>query len=73
MRFPAQQLSDAAAVLDWMSTLYPNPSYCWVAGISFGHPLGRLGLVSGVEIAGPRTDFADKRQTGVFVGFDYSF
>ena len=36
----AGELSDAAAVLDWMSTLYPNPSYCWVAGISFGAWIG---------------------------------
>src|SRR6201985_879692 len=30
------ELSDAAAVLDWMNTLYPNPSNVWVCGISFG-------------------------------------
>ena len=27
----AGELSDAAAVLDWMNTLYPNPSFVWVA------------------------------------------
>ncbi|HET7850173.1 MAG TPA: CocE/NonD family hydrolase, partial [Pseudolabrys sp.] len=32
----AGELSDAAAVLDWMNTLYPNPSNVWVCGISFG-------------------------------------
>ena len=31
------ELSDAAAVLDWMNTLYPNPSHVWVCGISFGY------------------------------------
>ncbi|HEY1638540.1 MAG TPA: CocE/NonD family hydrolase, partial [Rhizomicrobium sp.] len=31
----AGELSDAAAVLDWMNTLYPNPSFVWVCGISF--------------------------------------
>ena len=30
----AGELSDAAAVLDWMNTLYPNPSHVWVCGIS---------------------------------------
>jgi len=29
-----------AAVLDWMNTLYPNPSNVWVCGISFGAWIG---------------------------------
>jgi alpha/beta superfamily hydrolase len=36
----AGELSDAAAVLDWMNTLYPNPSFVWVCGISFGAWIG---------------------------------
>jgi hypothetical protein len=56
------------------TNLSPSSSFNdLVAGISFGHLLGRLGFVSGVEFAGARTDFSDKRQTGLFVGFDYSF
>ena len=34
------ELSDAAAVLDWMNTLYHNPSHVWVCGISFGAWIG---------------------------------
>ena len=34
----AGELSDAAAVLDWMNTLYPNPSNVWV----WRHQLRRL-------------------------------
>ena len=48
----AGELSDAAAVLDWMSTLYPNPSYCWVAGISFGAWIGMQLLMRRPEITG---------------------
>src|SRR5499433_4301813 len=48
----AGELSDAAAVLDWMSTLYPNPSYCWVAGISFGAWIGMQLLMRRPEISG---------------------
>jgi alpha/beta superfamily hydrolase len=39
-------------VLDWMSTLYPNPSYCWVAGISFGAWIGMQLLMRRPEITG---------------------
>ncbi len=46
------ELSDAAAVLDWMSTLYPNPSHCWVAGISFGAWIGMQLLMRRPEITG---------------------
>lgn len=48
----AGELSDAAAVLDWMATLYPNPSYCWVAGISFGAWIGMQLLMRRPEITG---------------------
>ena len=48
----AGELSDAAAVLDWMSTLYPNPSFCWVVGISFGAWIGMQLLMRRPEITG---------------------
>jgi alpha/beta superfamily hydrolase len=48
----AGELSDAAAVLDWMSTLYPNPSHCWVAGMSFGAWIGMQLLMRRPEITG---------------------
>jgi alpha/beta superfamily hydrolase len=35
-----------------MSTLYPNPSYCWVAGISFGAWIGMQLLMRRPEITG---------------------
>ncbi|HEX4080601.1 MAG TPA: alpha/beta hydrolase [Rhizomicrobium sp.] len=46
------ELSDAAAVLDWMNTLYPNPSFVWVAGISFGAWIGMQLLMRRPEITG---------------------
>ena len=48
----AGELSDAAAVLDWMNTLYPNPSFVWVAGISFGAWIGMQLLMRRPEITG---------------------
>jgi len=48
----AGELSDAAAVLDWMSTLYPNPSFCWVIGISFGAWIGMQLLMRRPETDG---------------------
>jgi alpha/beta superfamily hydrolase len=48
----AGELSDAAAVLDWMSTLYPNPSFCWVVGISFGAWIGMQLLMRRPEVEG---------------------
>ena len=45
-------LSDAAAVLDWMNTLYPNPSNVWVCGISFGAWIGMQLLMRRPEITG---------------------
>ena len=46
------ELSDAAAVLDWMNTLYPNPSNVWVCGISFGAWIGMQLLMRRPEIEG---------------------
>ena len=46
------ELSDAAAVLDWMNTLYPNPSHVWVCGISFGAWIGMQLLMRRPEIDG---------------------
>jgi alpha/beta superfamily hydrolase len=48
----AGELSDAAAVLDWMATLYPNPRFCWVAGVSFGAWIGMQLLMRRPEITG---------------------
>ncbi|HWY64070.1 MAG TPA: alpha/beta hydrolase, partial [Rhizomicrobium sp.] len=48
----AGELSDAAAVLDWMNTLYPNPSHVWVCGISFGAWIGMQLLMRRPEITG---------------------
>lgn len=36
----ARQLSDAAAALDWMQTVNPNASGCWIGGYSFGAWIG---------------------------------
>ncbi len=48
----AGELSDAAAVLDWMNTLYPNPSFVWICGISFGAWIGMQLLMRRPEITG---------------------
>ena len=48
----AGELSDAAAILDWMNTLYPNPSHVWVCGISFGAWIGMQLLMRRPEIEG---------------------
>ena len=48
----AGELSDAAAILDWMNTLYPNPSHVWVCGISFGAWIGMQLLMRRPEIKG---------------------
>ena len=48
----AGELSDAAAVLDWMNTLYPNPGHVWVCGISFGAWIGMQLLMRRPEITG---------------------
>ena len=48
----AGELSDAAAILDWMNTLYPNPSHVWVCGISFGAWIGMQLLMRRPEVEG---------------------
>ena len=48
----AGELSDAAAILDWMNTLYPNPSNVWVCGISFGAWIGMQLLMRRPETDG---------------------
>lgn len=53
-RFDAGQgeLSDAAAALDWMQTVNPNASACWIAGYSFGAWIGMQLLMRRPEIDG---------------------
>jgi alpha/beta superfamily hydrolase len=46
------ELRDAAAALDWMQSLSPNSSSCWVAGISFGAWIGMQLLMRRPEIHG---------------------
>lgn len=46
------ELSDAAAALDWMQTINPNATTCWVAGFSFGAWIGMQLLMRRPEIAG---------------------
>lgn len=46
------ELSDAASALDWMQTINPNASSCWVAGFSFGAWIGMQLLMRRPEIAG---------------------
>ncbi|MCU0838694.1 MAG: alpha/beta hydrolase [Rhodospirillales bacterium] len=53
-RFDAGQgeLSDAAAALDWMQTVNPSASGCWIAGYSFGAWIGMQLLMRRPEIDG---------------------
>ncbi|MBI1207297.1 MAG: alpha/beta fold hydrolase [Azospirillum sp.] len=46
------ELSDAAAALDWMQTINPNASLCWIAGFSFGAWIGMQLLMRRPEIDG---------------------
>jgi uncharacterized protein len=46
------ELRDAAAALDWMQSISPNSSSCWVAGISFGAWIGMQLLMRRPEIHG---------------------
>ena len=46
------ELSDAAAALDWIQTLHPDSSGCWVAGFSFGSWIGMQLLMRRPEIEG---------------------
>jgi len=46
------ELSDAAASLDWLQTLNPNATQCWIAGFSFGAWIGMQLLMRRPEIEG---------------------
>jgi alpha/beta superfamily hydrolase len=46
------ELSDAAAVLDWLQTYNPNAPACWVAGFSFGAWIAMQLLMRRPEIDG---------------------
>lgn len=46
------ELSDAASALDWMQSVNPNASVCWVAGFSFGAWIGMQLLMRRPEIGG---------------------
>lgn len=46
------ELSDAAAALDWMQTINPTASGCWIAGYSFGAWIGMQLLMRRPEIDG---------------------
>ena len=48
----AGELSDAAAALDWIQTLHPDSTGCWVAGFSFGSWIGMQLLMRRPEITG---------------------
>jgi hypothetical protein len=44
------ELSDAASALDWLQSINPNASACWVAGFSFGSWIGMQLLMRRPEI-----------------------
>ena len=46
------ELSDAAAILDWMQTYNTNASTCWVAGFSFGGWIAMQLLMRRPELEG---------------------
>jgi alpha/beta superfamily hydrolase len=46
------ELSDAASALDWMQTVNPNASGCWIGGYSFGAWIGMQLLMRRPEIDG---------------------
>jgi alpha/beta superfamily hydrolase len=46
------ELSDAAAALDWLQTINPNASQCWIAGFSFGAWISMQLLMRRPEISG---------------------
>ena len=45
------ELSDAASALDWLQSINPNASACWVGGFSFGAWIGMQLLMRRPEIA----------------------
>ncbi len=46
------ELSDAASALDWLQSVNPNATSCWVAGFSFGAWIGMQLLMRRPEIEG---------------------
>lgn len=46
------ELSDAASALDWLQTLNPNASDCWIGGFSFGAWIAMQLLMRRPEISG---------------------
>ncbi len=46
------ELSDAASALDWLQTMNPNASSCWITGFSFGSWIGMQLLMRRPEIKG---------------------
>ena len=46
------ELSDAASALDWMQTINPNASKCWIGGYSFGAWIGMQLMMRRPEIGG---------------------
>src|SRR6185369_17879084 len=46
------ELSDAASALDWLQSVNPNASSCWVAGFSFGAWISMQLLMRRPEIEG---------------------
>ena len=46
------ELSDAASALDYLQTMNPNASSCWIAGFSFGSWIGMQLLMRRPEIQG---------------------
>ena len=46
------ELSDAAAALDWVQSLHPDSTGCWVTGFSFGAWIGMQLLMRRPEIEG---------------------
>ncbi|MFP6742070.1 MAG: alpha/beta hydrolase [Alphaproteobacteria bacterium] len=46
------ELSDAASALDWLQTINPNASNCWISGFSFGAWIAMQVLMRRPEIHG---------------------
>ena len=46
------ELSDAASALDWLQTLNPNASDCWIGGFSFGAWIAMQLLMRRPDISG---------------------
>jgi len=46
------ELNDAASALDWMQTINPNASACWIAGYSFGAWISMQLMMRRPEISG---------------------